>query len=191
MIQSNALGGDISCPFIDLKLETNTPGGIGTALCLYTQPLDLVCRPATLTSILDFFTKPSALILDDLTQYATSKATQMAQQSRTSLVHAVTTHQSLDVAMYLKAPKVMLLSENDTSALLIDMGSLNIRSLPFQTNVDVSSLSTSDLYETFDVECNDMQIITLSRTNGVSRRFVSPQDIFFVTMSIHLLPSAC
>jgi hypothetical protein len=145
-----------------------------SVLRLALQPVDIVFRPNTLDYLASFFARERDLALEEVTAAVASKAADLKTYTQTSLKYAVETHHKLELDVSVSAPTFILLGLGGTSAVVVDLGTLNVKSKYVSTPISTAPLvSHEELYDTFDCNLCDLQILVFPHGSQISLRFVT------------------
>ncbi len=123
---------------------------------------------------MQFFSKPADLLLDDLSNLATSELSTFKDYSLTGLEYAIATHKTVDLLVSIATPTLIVFAPDDNSAFIMDLGSLCVKSSIFSHDVSRGAISDDNLYDQFTISMDNMQVAVVSAppTELVTRRYL-------------------
>eukprot|EP00049_Salpingoeca_infusionum_P002983 m.61945 g.61945 ORF g.61945 m.61945 type:complete len:3627 (-) comp11888_c0_seq2:204-11084(-) len=150
---------------LSLVFETNPEDmKVDSRVHLDTAALQIQYVPSFVDEIVRFVSMPDELAaLEDVAQAALDSASTLSSQTATGLMHAIETHQTLDLHVELGAPTLLIPTQS--ALIVVDLGHLSVKS-DF-SHMDEVCLTNVDagMYDVFHINLSHTQVLVLPCTN--------------------------
>lgn len=159
-----------SKPVLDIHFEINPLDSVADSLLrLKSEPLEIEYRPALVARLAAFFTKPDNVVLDDISNAASSGIESLRQSSRAGMQYALETHKTLLLDVSIGAPTILMPAPQAGLLLVLDLGKLALTStVEPRDHLHSKGDMESAMYDLYTVSLTDMQVLLLDSRHILS-----------------------